>query len=111
MRLSYEVEDGRKSVTLESDDTDRSGDVNDWSVLFQWAVDFESGEGASEEKGDASDVLYVDDKPIDIRPMRAQESFKTGQEEERKAVVDYLLGRNLGNFARDIENGAHLAVK
>ncbi len=96
MRLSYEVENDRREIILESDDIDRSGDVNDWSVLFQWAADFEFGEGASEERDSEPQVTYKKDGHItagvtsvdDTTPTQEQESFKAGQELERKAVID-----------------------
>jgi len=123
MRLSYEVENDRREIILESDDTDRSGDVNDWSVLFQWAADFEFGEGASEGDEEATmTTLFGDDKIISISPMEKLKSFKAGEVEATAKVVDYLraaaegrkmvapllVAATISALADDLANGLHI---
>ena len=108
MRLEIAIETDRKSLILESDDTDRSGDVNDWSELFQWAVDFEA--------------RSLEPKNVDVRPMAAQESFKAGEVEATAKVVDYLraaaegrkmvapivVAATISALADDLVNGFHI---
>ena len=107
MRLSYDIENGRKSITLESDDND-SEDVNAWSEGFQWLVDFE-----------ARTTCPV---AITTSPLQMVESFKSGALNERAAVTTYLrdhsvmliaddsvhMGDVVANLARDIGRGLHV---
>jgi len=120
MRLSYEVENDRREIILESDPQDHTRDVNDWSVLFQWAADFERASKGDEEA--TMTTLFGDDKIISISPMEKLKSFKAGQLDERGRVVAYLQEQVqylashdfemnsdlLRALADDITNGLHI---
>jgi len=112
MRLEIAIEEGRKSLTLESEPGDALRLVNGWSELFQWVVELEmascdlgqeNGAGNFEAKTDENDFAIVERdaiaKYIDSKSVRL------------RASGEKLMALALCNLATDISAGFHLDDK